>query len=278
MNIKTYNFDSCYSTYMIDNNNTTGITSSPYYIQFPLSHPIRNIKRIVLLSIEIPILFNNIRGNTNNYYSLNYLSFNYVYNSVTYTYTTNITESFYNNISSLLTVMNNIILADATLTSRNIQVSFSYNSAQKIVITTNTATFTMNNAPISGPYNRTAYPFMNLILGFNGLSESTSNGTLTAPNRYNLNIDNYLNMQILNFGNNQNVNNINCSFKIPLNCTNGTIYYTFANTSYEQYIDNTDDNLILDKLNVRIVDRFNSNLNPNGGDFSFSLAIINKNV
>ena len=47
---------------------------------------------------------------------------------------------------------------------------------------------------------------MNLILGFNGLSESTSNGTLTAPNRYNLNIDNYLNMQILNFGNNQNVN------------------------------------------------------------------------
>ena len=75
MNIKTYNFDSCYSTYLSDNNNTTGITNSPYYIQFPLSHSIRNIKRLVLLSIEFPVLFNNIRGNTNNYYSLNYLKF-----------------------------------------------------------------------------------------------------------------------------------------------------------------------------------------------------------
>ena len=278
MNTKILNFDSCFSTYLNDSNNTTGIITSPYYAQFSLAHPIRYIKRIALLSVEIPLLFNNIRNNSNIYTSLNYLSFNYVYSSVTYTYSANITENYYNGISSLITVINSIIATDATLIARSIQVVFSVNALNKIVITTNTSRLTMNNGPISASYNpRAAYPFMNAILGFNAGLESTTTGILTAPNRFNLNIDNYINMQILNFGSNQNINNIPCSFKIPLNATNGTIYYNFSNSTYDQYIDNTDQNLILDKLNVKLVDRFNSNLNPNGGDYSFSLLIFHSN-
>jgi hypothetical protein len=274
MNTKIINFDSCYANYLTDNNNTTTITSSPYYAQFALAHPIRNIKRIALLSVEIPLLFNNIRSSTNNYYALNYLSFTYAYNSVNYVFNAIIPENFYNNISSLLTAINSTIAADATLTSRSIQVVFSANSSNKIVVTTNSTYLQMNNTPANLGFNpRIAYPFMNLILGFNSVGENTSTGSLTAPNRYNLNVDNYINLQLLNFGNNQNINNINCSFKIPLNAVNGTIYYNFSNASYDQYIDNTDNNIILNALNVRLIDRFNQNINPNGGDYSFSLMI-----
>jgi hypothetical protein len=274
MNVKILNIDSCYSTYQYDQNNTSGITKSPYYVSYSLSNPIRNIRRIALLSVEMPLLFNNIRSNTNNLYSLNYLSFDYKYLTINYTYTTTITESFYNNISSLLSSINATIASDATLTSRNIQVVLTVNASNKIVVTTNSTSFKFNNTPTDSLYPRTNYPFMNLILGFDDSVVTT--GTLTAINRYNLNIDNYINMQVLNFGSNQNVNNIQCSFKIPVNAVNGTIYYSFSNITYDQYIDNTDNNLVLEKLNIRFVDRFNGNLNPNGGDWSASFAIIYK--
>ena len=275
MNVKILNIDSCYANYLYDSNNTTGLTKSPYYVSFSLSNPIRNIRRLALLSVEMPLLFNNIRNNSNNLYSLNYLSFNYKYLTINYTYTTNIVESFYNNISSLLTVINATIAADATLIARNIQVVFTVNASNKIVVTTNSTYIKFNNTPTDNLFPRTNYPFMNLILGLDN-TESLS-GVLTGPNRYNLNIDNYINMQVLNFGSNQNVNNIQCSFKIPVNAVNGTIYYSFSNITYDQYIDNTDNNLILEKLNIKFVDRFNGNLNPNGGDWSASFAIINKN-
>lgn len=278
MNTKILNFDSCYSNYITEASNTTGITSSPYYSNFTLANPIRHIKRLALLSCEIPILFNNIRSSTNNYYALNYISFTYAYNSVNYTYSGNVPENFYNSIGSLLSAVNTLLSSDATLSSRSIQVVFSANSYNKIVITTNSTFFQLNNNPISQKLNpRVAYPFMNLVLGFTGSNESTNSGTLTSSNRFNLNVDNYLNLQLLNFGNNQNANNIACSFKIPLNAVNGVILYNFHNATYDQYIDNADNNLILDQLNCRIVDRFNQNLNPNGGDFSFSLLVYYTN-
>ena len=49
----------------------------------------------------------------------------------------------------------------------------------------------------------------------------------------------------------QNVNNQNCSFQIPLNASSNVIYYNFANSAYDQYIENTDNNFILDKLIIK---------------------------
>ena len=95
---------------------------------------------------------------------------------------------------------------------------------------------------------------MNALLDLLQLAalESTATGTLTVPNRFNLSIENYVNMQISNFGTNQNTNIIPCSFKISLNATNETIYYSFTNSGKDQYIDNTDRNLILDIINVTL--------------------------
>ena len=42
MNTKILNFDSCFSSYLNDSN-TTGIITSPYYVQYKLAPPIRNV-------------------------------------------------------------------------------------------------------------------------------------------------------------------------------------------------------------------------------------------
>ena len=53
MNIDTLHFDTLLGTY---NNN------SVYDCTFTLSNPLRNVQRIYLKSIEMPISFNNIRA------------------------------------------------------------------------------------------------------------------------------------------------------------------------------------------------------------------------
>ena len=112
---------------------------------------------------------------------------------------------------------------------------------------------------------------MHKILGF---SDGVSGLTLTATNRYNLNIDNYLNFIIMNVPtNNTNVNNFVCSYKIPLNAVNGSIYYNFLNSTYNQDIEINNVNYILDKFIVRIKDRYNNDINANGSEFSFTLKL-----
>ena len=269
---KILNFDSLYSTYINEN----GILS-PYSCSFPLAIPIRNLKRLQLNSIEIPLLFNNIRYSSNNLLSLNYLSFNYVFNSVTYTYSGNIPENYYNSITTLINVINTQLITYFTSVSRVCSVTFNSNSYNQVTITSTNCVVTLNNSTtVSNNNLRLSYPFMNEILGFNGVNETnfTSGSTLTASSRYNLNVDNYLNMNLYNItASTQNANNLYCSFKIPLNASNGVMYYSFINSTYSQHIDNTDNNYILDKLLVKMSDRWGNTINANGADYSFTLEI-----
>jgi hypothetical protein len=107
-----------------------------------------------------------------------------------------------------------------------------------------------------------------------GFSDGATGLTLTGTNRYNLNIDNYLNFIIMNVPtNNTNVNNFVCSYKIPLNAVNGSIYYNFLNSTYNQDIEINNVNYILDKFIVRIKDRYNNDINSQGADFSFTLKL-----
>ena len=54
------NFDTTYSTYINDKNNTASSLSS-FVASFPLQTPLRRIKRSSLLALEIPVQFSNIR-------------------------------------------------------------------------------------------------------------------------------------------------------------------------------------------------------------------------
>ena len=64
LNYKLLNFDTAFSNYIYDGNNTAGSTMSPYNAEFKLSLPVHNIKKIALSSVEIPLLFNNVRSST----------------------------------------------------------------------------------------------------------------------------------------------------------------------------------------------------------------------
>ena len=338
-NSKILNLDSSFSYYLYDNGNTANIYLSPYYCEYKLSHIIKKITKVELKSVEIPLLFNNIRTSNIFYTSLNYFAFTYkitttststtattnvntvvitasnsnilvgmvvsgtgitlnptvtnvtgttitlsslqtIPSSTTLTFTLNpthsfnITENIYNNITSLVSIINSTLSSDSTLISRSASVVLTVNATNKIVITTNLTNFKLLNDPSLYNYPNCCFPFMNKILGFDVQTPIGNNIILTSANRFNLNIDNYLNMILVNIpSTNQNANNLICSFKIPLNSVNGTIYYYFENSGYEQYIENSDVNFVLDKFSIKILDRFGNSINSNGADYSFTLKI-----
>ena len=72
---KILNLDSSFSNYLYDNGNTANTYLSPYYCEYKLSHIIKKILKIELKSVEIPLLFNNIRSSNVFYTSLNYFAF-----------------------------------------------------------------------------------------------------------------------------------------------------------------------------------------------------------
>ena len=279
-NTKVLNFDSCFSNYEYDANNTSGITYSPYYASYNLSQVLKNVMKISLISIEIPLLFNNIRTSTIQSQSLNYLAFEYTktgQQSTTITkFSLNVTENTYNNVNTLCTVINDQLASGLT----GFTVTFSVSITNKIIINTTGLTYfkllndsfeKLSDNSLKFIYPRCAYPFMNKILGF---SDGATGLTLQASNRYNLNIDNYLNFIIMNVPtNNSNVNNFMCNYKIGLNATNGSIYYNFQNSTYNQDIEINDVNYILNKFIVRIKDRYNNDINAQGADYSFTLKI-----
>ena len=248
------NFDTTYSTYINDRNNTASSLSS-FVASFPLQNPIRKIKRISLLSLEMPVQFNNVRTS---------ISFSYTTTlSTTGSFTISVNQTF-TTITSLLTYINSQIPTIA-----NVTIVFSVSPTipnQVIATTTGLTTFNLINYTDKKQ-------FLKNILGFNG-SESLVSGVLTASSYYNLNLDNFICLYLSNVPHETtNQNQSNCSFKVPLNAVSNTIYYFSQNNSYTSWINVSDNNFVLDKLNVSIYDRYSNNLNPNGGDWSFTLRI-----
>ena len=237
-----------------DSNLTT--TSNPLDSSFILSDPLRRIKRIYLKSVELPINFNNIRTN-----------FNTVEITVkgvsTTSYNLTIPSAYYTNINDILTVLNNQIklrLAQQTFT----YPQFSLNSNNTITCSVPTSILTFSLTPSN---------VVSQILGFTNANNIIFTSSITSSRIFNLNYDNYLNIYFPNIPHKTNgFSNQLMSFKIPLNATNGSIYYTAENISFSQFIEITDENFILNNLKIQVYDQFNNLLNNNGINWSFTLA------
>ena len=94
----------------------------------------------------------------------------------------------------------------------------------------------------------------------------------TFNNPYSLFNDNYLNMTINNLPFlTSNAYQKPCSFKIPLNMSTNTYFFSAENTNFIQPIQLDNPNFVLDNLNIVITDRFGNGINSNGFDYSFSL-------
>ena len=98
--------------------------------------------------------------------------------------------------------------------------------------------------------------------------------TTTFSNPCNINYDTYVNMTISNLPIvSANNNQYSCTFKIPINSTSNIVYLNGESNSFMQSVNINDSHFILDKLVVVITDRRGYAIQPNYGQYSFSIGI-----
>lgn len=277
MTIRTYHFDSCHSTYQYDPvftpitylaTNSTGIqsfafvkTSSvatvkgghSFFSTFPMTS-LQNVTAISLASVELPVNFYNIRSSNASD------TMKVTLNSTTFTIT--VPNINYLTIQSLLDAINANILSVNT-TSFTLVFSINPSLPSSIMVTsTNMISYnlTIQNGILS-----------NTILGMALTGDNFTGGIMRFSNSFNLNPDNYLNMTIKNMSIPSNtVSGIPCTFKIPLPSSSSQILY-YNNQVFQRrtLLRST----VPDKLTIQITDRWGFPINPNGGDYSFSLTV-----
>ena len=233
-------------------------TSHCYNTRIKINKPLQNIKEITLKSLEMPLFFNNIRNsNSSNLFSI---KFNYsTYNNISLGIT--IPEDNYISISDLLYALNSAI-ASALVSYSGLSIVLSVVNTYYIQITHNCSSLTLNKCIL-----------INYMLGFNNNVNSTS--PIISTNFYNLNVDNYLTMYITNLSgaDSTNVNGRLLSFKIPLNCVNGSVLYYGESSTFIQTISITDPKFVLHQMNIMILDRFGFPINGGNAHYSFTLGI-----
>ena len=259
INGAVYNTGNNFNSYTF---NTDYLSTSPnsFNATFNLSTPLRNIKKINLKSVEIPIGWNNIRANSR----LNIIGLATGYNATTKTYaniySVSLPDKTYSNIATLITDIN--------------LAFFSYYPSVNIVFTLTNGyiNITSTNSTVFTNYIYVVPTNLTYLLGFRSNYDIYSLRSTTAPAVYMLNIDNYINMYISNLSssNTHNANGVISHFKIITNSINGVIYYVAENNSFEQSI-SVNPSIPITNLSVILTDRYGYSLNSSGLDWSFSL-------
>ena len=247
------NFDTIYST---------KTDSNPFNTTFQLSENIRNITKITLKSIEIPISSHNLR--------LPYTTISVKYNNLFLNYV--LGNKTYIDISSFLLDLNTLISAMQTyMAIGEICPVFSVSSTEinklvmKCTLLSSSSLYIYSTGLVS------------YYLGGISLTPNTKTlvsgllylNTFNLLNVYNLCFDTYYNMIISNLDNQtSNNNNYPCHFKLIINSINNSIYFSGESNSYIQYLELH--NKTLSTLNIEIRDRYN-NVIVNAIDYSFTL-------
>ena len=241
--------NSNYSTFPYITNSKTQCPHQ-FNTDFILRSPKQNVKRVYLVSMEIPMAFNNIRSTS----FMNFIKINCdgVVKQIT------IPDGTYTEIESLIVDLNtassilypsqNIIFAlDASGKMSIIAVAFT----SVTVITTN----------------------LSYILGWRDNINTNSAGLTIAGTKFLLAHDLSLNFIINNFtSTSSNFNGTKSTFKIPINSTSNTICYVGDNTSFSQYCENNSS--VIDRISVSITDRYGYSLHSNSIDYSFTLLFV----
>ena len=251
-------FDSISASYIKDINNSSSSTQNAYKSIYPMNQTFTNIKRVYLTSMEIPASFLNIRkGSTD--------TLRFIVNGTTYSVT--LVETNYTLIAALLADLNSAFIN--VVSGVTIWIGQSGSSRLSISFTgaTTVTSFSVIDTNLS-----------KYVLGFRA-GVDTYNGTtktyLATSADWCLTYDSYLLMYIPNLnGMNASMAGQTSTFKVPLVSSNSNqVYYFFEGNTFQQWVDITDPKLTISNLQVNIVDRFGSNLNPSGHDFSFTLAL-----
>jgi hypothetical protein len=216
-----------------------------YNTSFKLFNPLRNIRNIYLKSLEMPVVFDNIRNdNTSNLLTLK------VNNS---TISIKLETHNYTNINTLLNDINTLLASsNITLTVLNGVVSINLPIIANVVI---------ENSVL-----------INTVLGFPKDTPYTSTNKITAVNKYTLNYDNYLSLYLDIPSSNNASSNRMISFKIPLNALGNMVFYLGDNSTFSQSIKISDTNYVLTQFKITVYDRFGYTISQ-CLDYTFTLGI-----
>ena len=247
------NFDTIYSS---------KIDSNAFNTTFQLSEILRNVSKITLKSVEIPISNYNIRAP--------YSSISVKYNNIFFNYV--LANKTYTDITLFLADLNTLIsgMQSSMLSTESFPVfSLSTTQLNKLVVKTtlsaSSSLYIYSTGLISyylGGINLTA-DSKTLVSG------SLYLHTFNLLSVYNLCFDTYYSMVISNLDNQtSNNNNYPCHFKLIVNAQNNSIYFSGESNSFIQSLELN--NKTLTSLNIEIRDRYN-NVIVNELNYSFTL-------
>jgi hypothetical protein len=265
-------FDTISSDCTYNTSNSTNsfnfVSGSPLYSPnsfnstFKLNHPLKNIKRIQLCSVELPISWNNIRAASNtNIFTITDNSSN--------KYSITLPDKTYNSINTLMIDMQNLFTLNypSLLITLTISTANYYYGFLQLISTNN-----IFSSGIGVIQNNLAY-----ILGFRSNANIIGTDYVIAPCSYLINPDNFINMYITGINQtstNPNNNGVKSTFKIPVDAINGIVYYNSTFSSFLQTVE-TNPHMVIQSITVQLIDRWGYNLNSLGLDYSFTLDFIN---
>ena len=202
----------------------------------PLTRIHRDIRRVFLKSAEIPISYKSIHAPLNTF-------------SIDSTLFT-IAEGTYTSAS----IIQELAIAPG------VNGSFALNSSGKFVFTSSSGSRTFTSVTPGD------------VLYSLGFVTGQTGTAIVAQNNYNLGGDTFISIWFKNLYTSSS-ETPQISFKIPVNATNGVVYYYAENSEFVQYFDVTEPVFSLDRLDIEVHDRFGNILNNNGVDWSFTLAV-----
>ena len=283
---KIIHLDSKNSNYLLNPSNTTLNTRNSFHTNYKLSQEFSKIKKISLLSLEIPINFNNIRSGSTNVFS-------FLLNGGRYDMY--MKETNHTSIDSLITDLNlrfymyvilPVVITASVTTSNRIRLNLS--GMRPITFSLIDTNFSYNICGFRGNIDKLidvgteTTSTTTMANGIVNNSTITNIPTTTSPyyylasqSTYNLNPDNYISLFIPQLsGCVADMNGSNTTiFKIPMNCIYGMTYFFQENLNFKQEVEITDKNFRLTDITITIFDRYGKNIENNGLDYSLSLLI-----
>ena len=238
---------------------TNGIYYHPYNVYFPFKTPIRNVKRITLKSVEMPLNLYTIRienGTNKIGLTFTYSTFTNIYKSFT------VSPGIYT-VATLISTINSTLTSVLGATYAGLSITFT-----QFVSTYNTTICSINHNCTTLTIDDT--PLSNYILGYTNRFTSQSSFPLGGNSPININSDTCLYLQLPNLPNTNN-NNTFIGFKLPTNNTanNSTLFYNDSEEHQSIVFNST--SFVIDKINVLVTDRFNA---PLTGFFHWTFSLI----
>jgi hypothetical protein len=240
------------------------LLQSSYDAQFNLSSPLSNVKTISLKSIEMPLAIHNVRAiNGSNYISLIFSFSTYVKQPLIIS----VVDGYYT-IDALIVAINNAINANITMYpyfSLSLQIDSTVNlPKQKVLFALNGSYLAFHDSIL-----------LTEMLGFESTQvfQFPQSSAITAQNYVNMDIETHYIMSINNvFSESHHFLNRPATFKIPFdNIINGILYYNDKHPL--QSINLGSDNLVINKLDVTIYDKWGFVVLGYNCNYCFTLLI-----